>query len=94
MLNRRHFIGIAMQKLAIHLQYLKSELMKHRKQEHVTENKTCLKAEKGICKFGKKCWYLHEDIANENNRNQEVFETVFDMMDKMTHRIVNGENNL
>ena len=30
----------------------------------------CLNAEKGICKFGKTCWYLHEDIENENNETK------------------------
>ena len=38
--------------------------MKHRKQERVTEIKTCLNAEKGICMFGKKCWYLQADTAH------------------------------
>ena len=33
--------------------------------------------QKEYASLEKKCWYLHEDIANENNRNQEVLETVF-----------------
>ena len=40
---------------------------------------------------------MHDDIENENvdeNENQELFDKIFDMMEKFTKRIENIENNL
>ena len=40
-----------------------------------------------------KCWVVHETDKNEKiiQNNQEVFETLFNMMEKMTERIVQME---
>ena len=75
---------------------IKSRLMNHRKQEHKNKIKVCINSTNGLCKFESDCWYKHEDIENENiningSKNQEIFDKIFDMMEKCTNRIVNIE---
>ena len=53
----------------------------------------------GNCKFGKlKCWFRHPEIEfnNENgeNRNQNIIEKLFDMVEKFTSRIAELENKI
>ena len=52
----------------------------------------------GNCNYGKYlCWFKHEsseelgELEKTNNYNQEVFNKIFAMMDKITERIVNVE---
>ena len=57
-----------------------------------------------MCHFGSsKCWYNHieeedmnknEDIELVNDKNQKVIEKLFDIVDKITQRILHLENNL
>ena len=70
------------------------DFMKHRKQEHKPAVMKCRHALYGTCMFGEdKCWFVHETDKNEKmiQNNQEVFERLFNMMEKMTSRIVQLE---
>ena len=58
------------------------------------KNVLCLR---GICKFGAdKCWYSHKNndkyAYQEKSNNQEIFDKLFQMMEKMTDRILYIEN--
>ena len=70
------------------------DFMKHRKLEHRPAVTKCRHALYGTCMFGEdKCWFVHENDKNEKiiQNNQEVFEKLFNMMEKMTERIVQME---
>ena len=76
---------------------IKTELMKHRKKEHSSKIKLCVNFLNGECPYNRNCWYKHEEIkdqTDDQNGNQELFNKIFDMMEKFTHRIVTIENNL
>ena len=78
---------------------VKSEFMKHRRNEHIESVPLCRDASNGTCHFGNmKCWFNHEDVENlnenGNNVNQEVVDKIFDMMENFTQRILEIENNL
>lgn len=76
--------------------HIKSELMNHIKRKHKSKVKKCYKSANRECKYDN-CWYMHDDIENvvENeNENQELFGKIFDMMEKFTQRIADIENNL
>ena len=83
---------------------LKSEFMKHRRNEHIESVPLCRDEKNGTCHFGKlKCWFIHEDVENlnengmlenGNNVNQEVVDKIFNMMENFTQRILDIENNL
>ena len=74
---------------------IKSELMRHRKKEHSSKIKLCFKSVNGECLYQNNCWYKHEENQDHTeNQNQELFNKIFDMMEKFTHRIVTIENNL
>ena len=69
--------------------------MKHRKKEHSSKVKLCVNSTNGECLYNLNCWYKHEEIEdNDTNQNQVLFNKIFDMMEKFTHRIVTIENNL
>ena len=69
--------------------------MKHRKQEHKEKVKKCIKSISGECYYNINCWYEHDENETVNqNQNQELFNKIFDIMEKFTHCIVNIENNL
>ena len=83
----------------------KFEFMHHRKQDHEESVPMCKKGTYGTCWFGpKNCWFTHEEkqTSNENESgeetgdkihyNQEVFEKLFGMINKITERIVTMEN--
>ena len=83
----------------------RADFMHHKKNDHSKNIPICREALNGTCRFGKmNCWYNHEnenvtengnENVNENgNGNEEVFDKLFDMMEKFTQRIVNIENNL
>ena len=59
----------------------------------------CRNADNGTCRYGHElCWFEHESNErmshNERriNYNQEVFEKIFSMMEKITERVVLVEN--
>ena len=80
----------------------KSGFMKHRKSEHETSVTPCVHANRGKCIFGKdNCWFLHDkqEVFIETDKtdkiiqyNQDVFDKLFGMMEKITERIVLMEN--
>ena len=73
---------------------IKSELMRHRKKEHSSKMKLCINSVNGECPYKSNCWYKHEENQDHTeNQNQELFNNIFDMMDKFTHCIVTIENN-
>ena len=82
----------------------KSEYMKHRKLKHETNVTPCIHAMTSKCIFGKeKCWFLHDkqEVLVEAEKtekiiqyNQDVFDKLFNMMEKITERIVLMENVL
>ena len=70
------------------------DFMKHRKLEHRPVIPKCRHASYGTCMFGEdNCWFVHEAYKDEKNNqnNQEMFERLFKMMEKMTERIVQME---
>jgi hypothetical protein len=69
--------------------------MKHRKLDHRPSVTKCRHALYGACMFGDdRCWFVHETETNDKmiQNNQEVFEKLFQMMEKMTERIVQMES--
>ena len=73
--------------------------MYHRKREHKEIVPQCKNKE--TCKFDNtKCWYLHNELNEMNeenyegkgNDNQLLLEKLFDMVEKMTERILKLEN--
>ena len=75
--------------------HIKTDLMNHRKYEHEEKMKSCKKASRGECPYNTNCWYKHKEVEIVNqNQNQEMFDKLFEIMEKFTHRIVNIENNL
>jgi hypothetical protein len=75
----------------------KSQFMKHRKSKHNSDIEKCSYASGGVCKFGAdKCWYSHNNNENyayqDKSNNQEIFDKLFQMMEKMTDRILYIEN--
>ena len=79
---------------------LRSDSMYHRKQEHKEIVPQCKNKES--CKFDNaKCWYLHNEqneknvenhVEQEYDNNQLLLEKIFDMVEKMTERILKLEN--
>ena len=75
------------------------EFLKHKKQHHRQYVQQCRNADNGTCRYGiELCWFEHEsnERMSENERsinyNQEVFEKIFNMMEKITERVVLVEN--
>ena len=68
--------------------------MKHRKTEHMLFVPLCRHAIYGLCMFSDEtCWFVH-DTDKEIKYNQEVFDKLFGMIEKMSERIVQMENVL
>ena len=72
--------------------------LKHKRENHTELVQKCRNALTGTCSYGEKlCWFKHESIEEleelekSKNYNQEVFDKIFVMMDKITERIVNVE---
>ena len=77
----------------------KSEAMKHKKLTHKELTEPCRHAASGVCMFGnEKCWFNHGNEHLEEQKaaevKKELFEKMFDMMEKMTERIVLMENKM
>ena len=80
----------------------RSEFMKHRKIEHSLLVPLCRDKIKGSCMYSDEtCWFVHdsenvmpEEDKNEKviNYNQEVFDKLFGMIEKITERIIMMEN--
>ena len=74
--------------------------MKHKKSEHIATVKECRNASSDSsesCSYGEQtCWFHHDKtvVNNEldNNKNEEVIENIFKMMEKYTLRIIDLEN--
>ena len=78
----------------------KSEFMEHRKLEHPQKIAACKKEMDSSCRFGNdKCWYAHKNSLQskqtENlNEDPNLINRLFTMMEKVTERIENIENQL
>ena len=80
---------------------IRYDFMHHRKNAHPEIVPEC-KDSYGTCKIGvTKCWFIHNDremdngnyiIENTHDKNQEMIEKLFDMVEKFTERIVHLEN--
>ena len=74
--------------------------MKHRKSEHNSQVKTCIKYEKNICLFGAEACGFQQPSKNfnieeqQNDENPEIIERIFDMMEKFTEIFEFIENQL
>ena len=83
--------------------YKTSDFLKHRKIEHEQLVPACNRFKDGKCIFGAdKCWFQHkkdesdddyDQVKNNNFENNEVIQKIFKMMETMTQRILNIENN-
>ena len=65
--------------------------MDHNKREHKDKVQMC--KNKDGCSY-KNCWFGHETFSEQNEEQHEVTEKILNMMEKITHRIVNLENLL
>ena len=76
-----------------------SEFHMHSKQNHKQFLPTCRNASNGNCKYGDLlCWFKHDvnaeglvDQEKAGSYNQEVFEKLFIMIDKISERVINIE---
>ena len=77
--------------------------MSHMKEHHSKFVPNCKNADNNSCQYGtKKCWFRHGDnnemIENmeieENNEKNEMFQKLFEMVEKYTERIISLENEL
>ena len=71
--------------------------MKHKKSEHVATVIECRNPSSESCSYGEQtCWFRHDlPVVNnelDNNKNEEVTEKIFKMMEKCTLRIIDLEN--
>ena len=75
-------------------------LQQHKKREHVLTVPPCRNSMKGSCWYGAdKCWFRHADTEmcnepNVSNKNQEITEKIFKMMETFTQRIMQLENQM
>ena len=74
-----------------------SDLKFHKKKQH-RENVPMCREEIENCHFGEKCWFLHisngNEMENQNGKNQDYLEKLFDMVEKFTNRIIVLENKM
>ena len=75
-----------------------ADFLKYKREKHIDLVQTCRNAVIGNCSYGKNlCYFKHEsseelgELEKTKNYNQEVFDKIFAMMDKITERIVNVE---
>ena len=74
--------------------------MEHRKLEHFQKISACKKEMDGFCRFGDdKCRYAHKYSFQSKqteslNKDPELINRLFTMMEKFTKRIENMENQL
>ena len=74
---------------------IRSDLMQHRKHEHMETVSKC--KNEGTCKFGNtKCWYIHseqieieyeKERENKTIKKEEMMEKLFTMVEKVTERM-------
>ena len=65
--------------------------MQHNKCEHRDKVQMC--KNKDRCPF-QNCWFRHDKDNEQNDAQHEVTENILNIMEKITHRIVNIENLL
>ena len=72
----------------------KTEFMEHRKSMHADHISECRDNKNGWCRFSDEdCWYNHretsfyKDFENATNKNPEMIEKLFNMMEKYAERI-------
>ena len=77
---------------------VKSDYMKHKKNQHPTNTSICKKyKEFSSCQFGDKCWFIHKDSnesMNNSTLNNENTEKLFEILEKFTERIVILEHQI
>ena len=44
---------------------------KHMKAEHAEKVKKCSKYKEGWCSYSDNCWFIHENLSSENDKNTE-----------------------
>ena len=64
----------------------------------------CWNADNGKCSYREElCWFIHDDngafnegsdVAEETNKNKEVFEKIFGMMEKITEGVMHVEKGI
>ena len=77
-----------------------SDFHTHKKQKHKQSVQICRNSNNGKCRYGVQfCWFNYE-ISNEEvnsneriNDKQEVLEKLFGMVEKVTERVINIEND-
>ena len=71
--------------------------MSHRKVEHSDSVQTCRNFLKGICEYIS-CWFKHTETENLNQnevlKDPKTIEKLFEMMEKLTHRLIQIENQI
>ena len=76
-------------------------LLEYSKQvwNRVLSLENCRKYKEGACSYGEKCWFIHENIQNienenqnENEYNDENMKRLFDIVEKFTARVLNIED--
>ena len=57
-----------------------------------------LQQNSGTCRYGNElCWFKHENnngVNDNGNYQQEVFDKIFNMMEKITERVLIMENEV
>ena len=81
------------------------DYQKHRKHKHIEMVSNCKHEIKGECVYGEdKCWFKHqskskvncnktETIENMENEDRIILKKLFDMVEKITKRVVEIEKN-
>ena len=78
--------------------------MKHRKEYHSDKVPSCNAVNTGSCRYGeKKCWFKHSKKENnindfeeitETDKNSEMLQKLFEMVEKYTNKINLLENEI
>ena len=79
---------------------IKSQFMKHRKEENFKSVQNCRDDKSGNCQHGPySCWFIHDGISENKNmakenviENSEIIKKLFEMMEVFTKRLVHIEN--
>ena len=77
------------------------DFLKHKKQKHKQFVPKCRNSYNGKCSYREElCWFIHDENSEgfidveKTNENQEVFEKIFGMMEKITERVMHVEKGI